>query len=274
MRSQLSTCYSVNRFTTSPVPLIYTSFNGKLKAGLDAIGTSHENWTGIEWWEESYEELWSSESSTAAVTGVEESGKEGVEEGGNEGEDAVPIASTSTTQDVPLIAIGNLKGQPRSRVDKSSIIYLSGDSPNILSTIDPSKTYIIGGIVDKNRYKSLCLNKAISQGIPHAQLPLAEFLPQMGTRKVLTVNHVVEIIVKWIEMRDWEKAFLSVMPQRKFRVDENNEPGGSGGSKEEQKILEAVDDGGEETKGESNVYVAQDDDEEEEELEIITEVAK
>ena len=272
MRSQLSTCYAVNRLTTNPVPLIYTSFNGKLKAELDNIGTTHESWTGIEWWEESYEELWSDVPAAVAVEQTEDE-----KEAGKEGEEvAGPTALTTT--DVPLVAIGNLKGRPRSRVPKSSIIYLSGDSPNILSSIDPTKTYIIGGIVDKNRYKSLCLNKAISQGLAHAQLPLGEFLPQMGTRRVLTVNHVVEIIVKWIEMRDWEKAFLAVMPQRKFKVDENNAPGGSGGSKgegEKKDSLEGAGDGAAgETTEQKNVYVAQDDDEEEEELEIITEIAK
>lgn len=235
MRNQLSTCYAVNRLSTSPVPLIYTSFNGKLKADFDAIGTSHEAWNGIEWWEEGYEGLWADPVPTT-ITAVKE------------GE------TTTTTVDGPLVKIGPLKGNPRARTDKSSIIYLSGDSPNILTSIDPTKTYIIGGIVDKNRYKSLCLDKAISQGIAHAQLPLAEYLPTMGTRKVLTVNHVVEIIVKWIEMRDWEQAFMAVMPQRKFKVDENNESPKAGPQK--------------------SVYVAQDgeDDEEEEgDVEIITE---
>ena len=251
MRSQLSTCYSVNRLSATPVSLIYTSFNGQLKRELDTFGTSHEAWAGIEWWEEGYEELWSSKP--AGIVGAGEIVSEG---GGEEGE-VGGTASTSTEkveEDVPLISIGSLKGKPRSRALKSDVIYLSGDSPNILTTIDRSKTYIIGGIVDKNRYKSLCLDKAISQGIAHAQLPLGEFLPQMGTRRVLTVNHVVEIIVKWVEMKDWEKAFLAVMPQRKFKVDENNGPG-----KGEQK----------------KAYVAKEGEEEEEDedLEIVTEAA-
>lgn len=38
----------------------------------------------------------------------------------------------------------------------------------------------------------------------------------MKTRKVLTVNQTFEILVKWVETRDWEQALYSVMPKRKF----------------------------------------------------------
>lgn len=37
----------------------------------------------------------------------------------------------------------------------------------------------------------------------------------MASRVVLTTNQVVEIMLKWLECRDWQQAFLKVIPQRK-----------------------------------------------------------
>ena len=34
---------------------------------------------------------------------------------------------------------------------------------------------------------------------------------------MLTVNQVYEILLKWVETRDWEAALLSVIPKRKFK---------------------------------------------------------
>lgn len=34
---------------------------------------------------------------------------------------------------------------------------------------------------------------------------------------MLTVNQVFEILVKWIETRNWEEAFNAVIPKRKFQ---------------------------------------------------------
>lgn len=46
---------------------------------------------------------------------------------------------------------------------KDSLVYLTADSSNELSELDPNKRYIIGGIVDRNRHKNICFKKADAQ---------------------------------------------------------------------------------------------------------------
>ena len=41
-------------------------------------------------------------------------------------------------------------------------IYLTADSPNVLHTLETSKVYILGGLVDRNRHKVLTRFKKIS----------------------------------------------------------------------------------------------------------------
>ena len=41
-------------------------------------------------------------------------------------------------------------------------------------------------------------------------------MSQLQTRKILTVNQVFEILLYWVETRDWERALFKVMPKRKL----------------------------------------------------------
>jgi tRNA (guanine9-N1)-methyltransferase len=49
-----------------------------------------------------------------------------------------------------------------------------------------------------------------------ARLPLDKYLQKMNSTKVLTTNHVFEILLKYRELgNDWEKALINVLPTRK-----------------------------------------------------------
>ncbi|CEM05241.1 unnamed protein product [Vitrella brassicaformis CCMP3155] len=99
-------------------------------------------------------------------------------------------------------------------IEKERLVYLTADSPMVIDELDNSKAYIIGGIVDRNRYKNLTLNKATEQGIAAARLPLDSNI-RMTSSKVLAANHVLEILLKWLECRDWAVACSKGVPQRK-----------------------------------------------------------
>ena len=98
---------------------------------------------------------------------------------------------------------------------KEDIIYLTSESENVLKTFEPNKAYVIGGLVDHNLHKGLCHKLAKEAGVSHARLPLEEFV-EMKTRKVLTIDHVFQIIGEVVSQKqDWASAILKVLPSRK-----------------------------------------------------------
>ncbi|KAK6463565.1 guanine-1-methyltransferase-domain-containing protein [Scheffersomyces coipomensis] len=99
--------------------------------------------------------------------------------------------------------------------DLSNYVYLTPDTEEVIETIESNKTYIIGGIVDKNRHKQLCLNKANKLGLKVGKLPIDKYI-ELNGRHVLATSHVYELCCKWFENNgDWEKAFNDVLPPRK-----------------------------------------------------------
>jgi len=143
---------------------------------------------------------------------------------------------------------------------KENLVYLTADAETVLDGLDMSKVYIIGGLVDRNRWKGITLKKAAEQGIQSAKLPIGNYL-KMSSSQVLTVNQVFEIMLKFVETRDWKTSFFHVIPQRKrgeaeagddeakVSLDDNDDAaeGDRNGNLSEEnleKVLEEVDDDG------------------------------
>lgn len=100
---------------------------------------------------------------------------------------------------------------------RDRIVYLSSDSTREITHLEDDKVYIIGGLVDHNHHKGLCHEKATQLGIETARLPIDQFV-DMKSRKVLTVNHVFEILATVSQGKEWKEAFLGVIPERKGAV--------------------------------------------------------
>lgn len=96
----------------------------------------------------------------------------------------------------------------------SDIIYLTSDSPNVLETLDHNKVYIIGALVDHNRLKNICYEKAVKDDISHARLPLDTYF-KFKTRTVLTIDQVYLIILRVTEGKTWIESVMDVVPKRK-----------------------------------------------------------
>ncbi|KAE8736204.1 ACT domain-containing protein DS12 [Hibiscus syriacus] len=97
---------------------------------------------------------------------------------------------------------------------KDDLVYLTADSGTVLHELDPAKVYIVGGLVDRNRWKGITLKKAKEQGIRTAKLPIRDYM-KMSSSQVLTVNQVIEILLKFLETKDWKASFFRVVPQRR-----------------------------------------------------------
>ncbi|XP_048132345.1 tRNA (guanine(9)-N1)-methyltransferase isoform X2 [Rhodamnia argentea] len=68
---------------------------------------------------------------------------------------------------------------------KENLVYLTADSANVLDVLDQKKIYIIGGLVDRNRWKGLTMKKAEEQGIQTAKLPIGNYLKMSSSQLLL-----------------------------------------------------------------------------------------
>ncbi|KAL4076286.1 guanine-1-methyltransferase-domain-containing protein [Scleroderma citrinum] len=193
LTSQLAYTYSANRRAPYPFSsLLFTSLNGRTKQRLDAMNDAgYRRWSNTEWWEDGYERMWTRSSPSLS----EQPPNEPI---------SVPTNSNGSTP------------TPNTGDPRESIVYFTADSENEILELQEGKTYVIGGICDHNRHKNLCLNKANAAHIAHGRLPIGRYIA-LATRKVLTVNQVFEILLKWVETRNWEEAFWAVIPKRKFQ---------------------------------------------------------
>jgi tRNA (guanine9-N1)-methyltransferase len=66
--------------------------------------------------------------------------------------------------------------------DDISLTYLTADAKEELTSLEGKEGYIIGGVVDRNRHKNLCFEKAKRLGIASARLPIGDHLRMAGSQ--------------------------------------------------------------------------------------------
>lgn len=193
LASQVTRSYSDNHKAPLQAHLAITSFGGHLKERFDGVlAGHHRSWKNVRFLEGDFVQ-------------AAEQAKEWMK-GGHGGKLAGALAKKDDS------------AQASHELDEAGeVVYLTSDSPDTLTKLRPYSTYIIGGLVDRNRHKGVCYKRAMDRGMRTARLPIGDYM-QMTSRFVLATNHVAEIMLRWLELDDWGKAFLQVMPKRKGGV--------------------------------------------------------
>ncbi|XP_032155131.1 tRNA methyltransferase 10 homolog C [Sapajus apella] len=110
-----------------------------------------------------------------------------------------------------------LTATEKSYVDlfsKDSIIYLTADSPNVMTTFRHDKVYIIGSFVDKTMQPGTSLAKAKRLKLATECLPLDKYLQWSIGTKNLTLDQMMRILLCLKNTGNWEEA-LKFVPTRK-----------------------------------------------------------
>ncbi|KAK5699829.1 tRNA (guanine(9)-N(1))-methyltransferase [Elasticomyces elasticus] len=189
--AQITRCYSDNKNSTYRAHLAVCSFGGKLRERFDTVLVQHKGWKGVRFLDCDF------------VDAAQEARKWMCD---------LPNAGELSGTFKPLSS--DDADKMKALKEEGEVVYLSSEASETLTELKPYSTYIIGGLVDKNREKGICYKRATRKGVRTAKLPIGEYL-QMSSRKVLATNHVNEIMMKWLESGDWADAFMKVIPKRK-----------------------------------------------------------
>ncbi|NWR24613.1 TM10B methyltransferase, partial [Emberiza fucata] len=115
-----------------------------------------------------------------------------------------------------LSCVFEMDTTPESYLDLfplEAIVYLTPDSENgrLLEDIDPSKVYVLGGLVDESIHKQLTLRRAREQRLRTARLPIREYMVRAPNARnyhceTLAINQVFDVLCTFYETRSWPAA--------------------------------------------------------------------
>lgn len=81
---------------------------------------------------------------------------------------------------------------------KENLVYLTADSDTVLDDLDPNKIYIVGGLVDRNRWKGITMKKAQEQGIQTGRLPIGNYLKMSSSQVTFGLGSFIASIWFWL----------------------------------------------------------------------------
>ncbi|KAI5180233.1 tRNA (guanine9-N1)-methyltransferase [Nematocida sp. AWRm80] len=94
-----------------------------------------------------------------------------------------------------------------------SIAILSADATDTLTELDENTLYLIGGLVDRNRYKNYLHTLGNLNDIKTYKLPL----PKLNATSALSTLSIFGILSEYISTANWESAIEKHLPTRKLK---------------------------------------------------------
>lgn len=250
---QLRYTYAVNRKSSMPVNIDVCGLKKgcATREGMEKIEGFPDKWVqrAFHCYEGSLEDVYSGKKSNgdgseanAASNGGTEKSHEAEAEGENNAQETDGTDAKEGTINTSDPSGGGGADPPLPNLPPGhQFVYLTGDSTETLSTLDDNTTYIIGGIVDRNRLKRAAIDRAESIASSHpslkirtARLPLDEHFDFKASTRILTCNHVFEILQKFREngYKDWKSSVEAVLPCRKG-VEEKKDGGKEDGEEKD-----------------------------------------
>ena len=157
IKTQLGYVYASNSKATHPLSVTFASYTEDYEKALRTV-ESWRNWRGVCFEPRSYVD-----------------------------------AFTDTTDG----GAGGDFARVRPVSNRTDIVYLTADAEEELGpTLDPTKIYVIGGIVDHNQHKGLCHSRAQRDGVSCARIPIdAAVQARIKGSHIFTVNHVFDMLL-------------------------------------------------------------------------------
>ncbi|KAL1526662.1 hypothetical protein AB1Y20_015366 [Prymnesium parvum] len=97
---------------------------------------------------------------------------------------------------------------------RDELIMLSPDAKHPLLYLDPTKVYVIAGLIDRSVIKNCSLTRAQQAGVPALRLPLREFAQVSNVHPIMDLVTMVKILCEKNSGASWAESFALHIPER------------------------------------------------------------
>ena len=165
--NQLGQIYAFNRRLAAPVQLYFTGVRPQSQIGARYERFPEMRAWDLHWHAEDYFELFSksTSSSTSCTSSPLPDTSKPANSGSNSNLNGVEALASTSAPRMSCKLCANSSSLNATSTPPTSIVYLTGDSDNLLTSIEPNTLFVFGGLVDHNRQRGLTHRLATERGL-------------------------------------------------------------------------------------------------------------